>query len=155
MSRPVINADLWKLLDSLASTHTIKCQWVKGHSGDPDHERCIELAEAQARAQAQSQGEAAQAPLKSTSAPSLTDLLNDMTAEVEIGEQVTRVTPREGVRVAAFSSGSRPAWMDRRDKQRRIERERRERRKRRSTSERPVESEQRAKLVTSEASDHS
>jgi ribonuclease HI len=40
------NTDLWKILDTLAASFT--CQWVKGHSGHPDNERCDELAEAQA-----------------------------------------------------------------------------------------------------------
>ena len=47
--RPVLNADLWKELDTLADKHKITCKWVKGHSGHPDNERCDELAEAQAR----------------------------------------------------------------------------------------------------------
>lgn len=46
--RPVLNADLWQELDALANKHTIRGQWVKGHSGHPDNERCDELAEAQA-----------------------------------------------------------------------------------------------------------
>jgi ribonuclease HI len=46
--RPVLNADLWQELDALADKHTIRGQWVKGHSGHPDNERCDELAEAQA-----------------------------------------------------------------------------------------------------------
>jgi len=44
----VKNADLWQELDGLANQHTIQCQWVKGHSGHLDNERCDELAEAQA-----------------------------------------------------------------------------------------------------------
>jgi ribonuclease HI len=44
----VKNADLWQELDALADKHTIRVQWVKGHSGHPDNERCDELAEAQA-----------------------------------------------------------------------------------------------------------
>jgi ribonuclease HI len=46
--RPVLNADLWQELDALAAKHTIRGQWVKGHSGHPDNERCDELADAQA-----------------------------------------------------------------------------------------------------------
>jgi len=45
---PVLNADLWRELDALADKHTIRCQWVKGHSGHPDNERCDELAQLQA-----------------------------------------------------------------------------------------------------------
>jgi ribonuclease HI len=47
--RPVLNVDLWKELDALANKHKITGKWVKGHSGDPDNERCDELSEAQAR----------------------------------------------------------------------------------------------------------
>jgi ribonuclease HI len=47
--QPVLNADLWRELDTLADRHKITCKWVRGHSGDPDNERCDELAEAQAR----------------------------------------------------------------------------------------------------------
>jgi len=46
---PVLNADLWRELDSFADKHKITGNWVKGHSGHPDNERCDELAEAQAR----------------------------------------------------------------------------------------------------------
>jgi ribonuclease HI len=42
------NADLWQMLDALADTHTIRGEWVRGHSGHADNERCDELAEAQA-----------------------------------------------------------------------------------------------------------
>jgi ribonuclease HI len=46
--RPVLNADLWKELDALAEKHTIRAQWVRGHSGHRDNERCDELAQAEA-----------------------------------------------------------------------------------------------------------
>lgn len=46
--RPVLNADLWQELDALAEKHTIRGQWVKGHSGHLDNERCDKLAQAQA-----------------------------------------------------------------------------------------------------------
>ncbi|PHS78563.1 MAG: ribonuclease HI [Rhodospirillaceae bacterium] len=42
--KPVKNQDLWQHLDKLLQAHTIKWFWVKGHSGDPDNERCDELA---------------------------------------------------------------------------------------------------------------
>jgi ribonuclease HI len=44
---PLANADLWQELDQLAEKHIIICQWVKGHAGHPDNERCDELAGAQ------------------------------------------------------------------------------------------------------------
>jgi ribonuclease HI len=40
----VKNADLWKRLDELQSTHKISFHHVKGHSGHPENERCDELA---------------------------------------------------------------------------------------------------------------
>jgi ribonuclease HI len=47
-AQPVLNADLWQELDALADKHTICGQWVKGHSGHIDNEKCDELAQAQA-----------------------------------------------------------------------------------------------------------
>ena len=41
---PVANADLWKELDQLASSHQITWHWVKGHSGHPENERVDQLA---------------------------------------------------------------------------------------------------------------
>ena len=41
---PVKNDDLWKELDRLTGQHDVTFHWVKGHAGDPDNERCDELA---------------------------------------------------------------------------------------------------------------
>ena len=41
---PVLNRDLWEKLHSLSQRHSIDWQWVKGHSGHPENERCDELA---------------------------------------------------------------------------------------------------------------
>lgn len=41
---PVKNIDLWQRLDSALSQHQIDWQWVKGHAGHPENERCDELA---------------------------------------------------------------------------------------------------------------
>lgn len=38
------NVDLWKRLDALAERHDIKWQWVPGHAGVTENERCDELA---------------------------------------------------------------------------------------------------------------
>ncbi len=47
---PVKNVDLWKRLDAAAQKHNIDWQWVKGHSGHPENERCDELARTEAEA---------------------------------------------------------------------------------------------------------
>jgi ribonuclease HI len=48
---PVPNSDLWQVLDELAGVHTISCKWVRGHTGEPDNERCDALAMEQAEKQ--------------------------------------------------------------------------------------------------------
>ncbi len=40
----VLNQDLWRELDALVSTRTVKFHWVKGHAGNPLNERCDLLA---------------------------------------------------------------------------------------------------------------
>lgn len=47
--KPVKNADLWKQLDALKTSHQISWHWVKGHSGNPQNERCDALATEQIR----------------------------------------------------------------------------------------------------------
>ena len=42
--KPVKNKELWQKLDSLSKNHSIQWEWVKGHSGHPENERCDELA---------------------------------------------------------------------------------------------------------------
>jgi len=42
--KPVLNRDLWRELDTLASRHEITWEWVKGHSGHPLNERADQLA---------------------------------------------------------------------------------------------------------------
>jgi ribonuclease HI len=42
--KPVKNADLWRALDSAASRHKVKWNWLKGHSGHDGNERCDLLA---------------------------------------------------------------------------------------------------------------
>jgi len=41
---PVKNVELWKQLDVLLQTHSVKYTRVAGHSGHPENERCDELA---------------------------------------------------------------------------------------------------------------
>jgi ribonuclease HI len=44
--KPVKNVDLWQALDAAAQPHRITWQWVKGHAGHPENERCDQLATA-------------------------------------------------------------------------------------------------------------
>lgn len=46
--KPVANRELWEKLDSLLSGHTVSWEWVKGHSGHQQNERCDALASLQA-----------------------------------------------------------------------------------------------------------
>lgn len=48
--KPVKNADLWKDLDHLAAQHQLKWEWLKGHAGHCDNERCDVLAGEQIQA---------------------------------------------------------------------------------------------------------
>jgi ribonuclease HI len=41
---PALNADLWARLLKLCEFHEIKFVWVKGHAGNPENERCDQLA---------------------------------------------------------------------------------------------------------------
>ena len=41
--KPVRNQDLWMRLDELCAAHEIRWDWVRGHSGHPENERCDEL----------------------------------------------------------------------------------------------------------------
>lgn len=42
--KPVANKDLWLLLLEVSNKHQVSWHWVKGHSGDPENDRCDELA---------------------------------------------------------------------------------------------------------------
>jgi ribonuclease HI len=46
--KPVLNVELWKTLDELASRHQMKYEWVRGHTGHAENERCDQLAMAEA-----------------------------------------------------------------------------------------------------------
>lgn len=43
-NEPVKNTDLWKRLLKAKESHNVTFQWVKGHDGHPQNERCDELA---------------------------------------------------------------------------------------------------------------
>ena len=43
-NEPVKNVDLWKRLLAAKEKHQVKFNWVKGHDGHPQNERCDELA---------------------------------------------------------------------------------------------------------------
>ncbi|MBQ5368555.1 MAG: ribonuclease HI [Thermoguttaceae bacterium] len=45
----VKNLDLWQKLDELISLHDVDFEWIKGHAGHPENERCDELAVAEWR----------------------------------------------------------------------------------------------------------
>ncbi|AHM59828.1 ribonuclease HI [Flammeovirgaceae bacterium 311] len=38
------NEDLWRRYITAAKPHQVKFQWVKGHAGNPENERCDQLA---------------------------------------------------------------------------------------------------------------
>ena len=42
--KPVINKELWQELDAELQRHSVKWQWVKGHSGNIGNERVDKLA---------------------------------------------------------------------------------------------------------------
>ena len=41
-----LNPDLWGRLLEACGNHEVKYEWVKGHSGDPENERCDQIAKA-------------------------------------------------------------------------------------------------------------
>lgn len=42
--KPVSNAELWQMLDTLVAEHDVSWKWVKGHAGHAENERADELA---------------------------------------------------------------------------------------------------------------
>ena len=42
--RPAENVDLWEQLLNLCEKHSVRFEWVRGHSGHPENERCDRLA---------------------------------------------------------------------------------------------------------------
>jgi len=43
------NVDLWARLLNLCEKHEVEFNWIRGHAGDPDNERCDALAKAAAQ----------------------------------------------------------------------------------------------------------
>ena len=52
--KPVKNVELWKRLLNATQPHKITWNWVKGHAGHPENERCDELATSAADGPAES-----------------------------------------------------------------------------------------------------
>jgi len=44
-----LNPDLWERLLELCRLHEVKFEWIRGHAGETENERCDELAAAAAR----------------------------------------------------------------------------------------------------------
>lgn len=42
--KPALNPDLWERLLDLIEKHEVEIEWVKGHAGHPENERCDRLA---------------------------------------------------------------------------------------------------------------
>lgn len=42
--KPALNPDLWEQLLDLLAIHNVTFNWVKGHAGHPENERCDRLA---------------------------------------------------------------------------------------------------------------
>jgi len=43
-NNPAKNVDLWEVILELTKIHKVTFIWVKGHAGNPENERCDELA---------------------------------------------------------------------------------------------------------------
>lgn len=42
--KPALNPDLWEKLLNLLEVHEVEINWIKGHNGHPENERCDKLA---------------------------------------------------------------------------------------------------------------
>ena len=42
--QPVKNQDLWEELDALVGGHSVEFEWIRGHAGHAENERCDQLA---------------------------------------------------------------------------------------------------------------
>ncbi|NOT54069.1 MAG: ribonuclease HI [Deltaproteobacteria bacterium] len=42
--KPAENRDLWETILDLCDTHQVRFEWIRGHTGHPENERCDRLA---------------------------------------------------------------------------------------------------------------
>lgn len=42
--KPALNSDLWEIMLGLLEVHKVGFNWIKGHAGHPENERCDSLA---------------------------------------------------------------------------------------------------------------
>ena len=42
--KPVKNRDLWEALSAFEARHEMTLEWVRGHQGHPENERCDQMA---------------------------------------------------------------------------------------------------------------
>ena len=47
--KPALNVDLWEKLLELLDTNKVNFNWIKGHAGHPENERCDQLAVAESQ----------------------------------------------------------------------------------------------------------
>ena len=47
--KPALNVDLWKQLLPLLAKHDVTFNWIKGHAGHPENERCDRMAVAESQ----------------------------------------------------------------------------------------------------------
>jgi len=81
---PVLNRDLWEELDA-ARLPDVRFQHVKGHSGDPDNDRCDAIAVAHSRGQAVDPAPAPM-PAADPAPPALAQLLS----RLELADRLAR-----------------------------------------------------------------
>jgi len=55
--KPALNVELWDRLLELLSEHVVTIEWVKGHAGHPENERCDKLAVAYYKSLQESENE--------------------------------------------------------------------------------------------------
>lgn len=47
--KPALNADLWEQILPLLKKHSVTFNWIKGHAGHPENERCDAMAVAESQ----------------------------------------------------------------------------------------------------------